>query len=317
MKTLFPPEYPDRPEAPLLSFGPSFSQEISRSVIAAIWRQNYEAPHETEVRIAASLTMLEAFHPRDHIECMLAAQGVATHMLIMELHHRAMHEDTPPPIMIKFCSSIAQTSRTFSTLLRDLERRQAKPLPEPPPASDARPDKPPPEDKPPAEEFDNVPEQPEDVETRRDGTPGSLAAYAPKAPVEVYIPRESVVSWALGTRPKPWRQVNLPPDQQPPPEAPDVPVIDQPLPGARGPLELTERIYTGDALARFTSARLDPNKPIELINFDEEDSVVELEMISTGGDPEAEAERQAMMAAHPEGKPIVTYRYGNKKPPDS
>jgi len=44
--------------------------------------------------------------------------------------------------------------------------------------------------------------------------------------------------------------------------------------------------------------------------------VVELELISTGGDPEAEARRAAMMAAHPEGKPIVTIRHGSKKPPD-
>ena len=37
-------------------------------------------------------------------------------------------------------------------------------------------------------------------------------------------------------------------------------------------------------------------------------------MISTGGDPEAEAQRQAMMAAHPEGKPIVIFRHGTKLP---
>jgi len=43
--------------------------------------------------------------------------------------------------------------------------------------------------------------------------------------------------------------------------------------------------------------------------------VVELELISAGGDPEEEARRAAMIAAHPEGKPIVTFRYGGKKPP--
>ena len=63
MPTLFPPDYPDRPDAPLLSFGPSFSEEIARSLIEAIWHENNEQPHETEIRIAAGLTMLEAFHP--------------------------------------------------------------------------------------------------------------------------------------------------------------------------------------------------------------------------------------------------------------
>ena len=42
---------------------------------------------------------------------------------------------------------------------------------------------------------------------------------------------------------------------------------------------------------------------------------MELELISTGGDPAAEAEQAAMMAAHPEGKPIVTFRHGTKLPP--
>ena len=63
MPALFPPEYPYRPDAPLLSFGRSFSEEIARSVIDAVWHENDAEPHETEVRIAASLTMLEAFHP--------------------------------------------------------------------------------------------------------------------------------------------------------------------------------------------------------------------------------------------------------------
>jgi hypothetical protein len=38
-------------------------------------------------------------------------------------------------------------------------------------------------------------------------------------------------------------------------------------------------------------------------------------LISTGGDPSAEADKAAMMAAHPEGKPVVTYHYGTKPPP--
>ncbi len=84
MPPLFPPEYPERPDAPLLSFGPSFSEEISRSVILAIWHDVDENPIQAEVRIAAALTMFEGFHPRDHLECMLAAQGVAAHAMIIK-----------------------------------------------------------------------------------------------------------------------------------------------------------------------------------------------------------------------------------------
>jgi hypothetical protein len=179
-----------------------------------------------------------------------------------------------------------------------------------------------------------LPELPEDIVTRPDGTPGSLSAYVSKPPVVEFIPREPAIMLALATRPAPYRMVNVAKDQtrvdageEPVPPAdsptgthvaapPDAPPSSPEWPGARGPLDLRERIFTGDALARFASARFDPDAPIEPFRFDDEDSVVELELISTGGDPEAEAERAAMMAAHPEGKPIVTFRHGTKRPPD-
>jgi hypothetical protein len=145
-------------------------------------------------------------------------------------------------------------------------------------------------------------------------------AYAPKVPVVTVIPREALIMTALATRPKPWRMVNVPKDQAAnvaadasPPAAP-LPQPERPAP--RGPVDLRERIFTGDALARFASARLDPDAPVEPRNFEHEDSLVELELISIGGDPAAEAERAAMMAAHPEGKPIVTFHHGTKPPPD-
>jgi hypothetical protein len=75
-----------------------------------------------------------------------------------------------------------------------------------------------------------------------------------------------------------------------------------------------EKVFSGDALARFASTRLDPDAPVEPCRFEREDAVVELELISTGGDPAAEARQAAMMAAHPEGKPFVTFRYGTRSP---
>jgi hypothetical protein len=171
--------------------------------------------------------------------------------------------------------------------------------------------------------LENIPEIPEDIELRPDGTPGNLMAYAPKVPVVPYIPREAPIMVALATRPKPWRMVNVPKDQAPigPGEvaadtSPPAAALPQPeRPAPRGPVDLRERIFTGDALARFASARLDPDAPVEPRSFEHEDSLVELELISTGGDPAAEAEQAAMMAAHPEGKPIVTFHHGTKLPP--
>ena len=132
MPPLFPPEYPDCPDAPLLAFGPSFSEEIARSVVQAVWYENRELPHETEVRVAAGLTMLEAFHPRDHLECMMAAQAVGMHAAIMECLRRAMHTDTAEAVAIKLRANVVQLNRGFSLIVRDLERRQSKPLPERP-----------------------------------------------------------------------------------------------------------------------------------------------------------------------------------------
>jgi hypothetical protein len=138
MQTLYPPDYPDRPDAPLLAFGPSFSEEISRSVIATIWRDDSEDPNDFEIRVAAGLTMLEAFHPRDHLECMLAAQGVGYHCAIMETLRRAMVPDQPELVAIKLRANASQMGRTFSNLLRDMERRQLKSLPRRPGPDDPR-----------------------------------------------------------------------------------------------------------------------------------------------------------------------------------
>ncbi len=385
MPTLFPPNYPERDDAPLLSFGPSFSEEIARSVIGTIWKADDEEPHAFDIRVAAGLTMLEAFHPRDQLECMLAAQGVGYHCAIMETLRRAMLPDQPELVAIKLRASASQLGRTFSNLLRDMERRQTKPLPpRPGKPPEGTPDDPPPGDLSPGDlspgDLSNEPppprrsrakrpagkaaakampattsdapttaepaatspakpaapgrasverphsvddpELPEDIETRPDGTPGSLAGYLPKPPVVPYVPAEPAIMIALATRPKPWRMVNRPADPpgvdrtatQFPDPAPGFPKESATTATPPGRFDLKEGISTGDALARFASSRLDPNAPLEPLVFEGEDSVVELEMISTGGDPEAEAQRQAMMAAHPEGKPIVIFRHGAKPP---
>ena len=307
-----------------------------------------------------------AFHPRDQLECMLAAQGVAAHCAIMDSFRNAADPATPPLLAIKFRASAVSMNRMLCTNLGQLERLQSRPLPprpgqpsisptpadDPPPAPDSAPvarprakracaktspgklanptvdsGKPLPDPvSPPAEppvSLEDIPELPEDLATRPDGTPGNLTAYAPKVPVVHFIPREAPIMVALATRPKPWRMVNVPKDQPPiatgdvaadanPPAA----ALQQPdCPAQRGPVDLRERIFTGDALARFAATRLDPDAPIEALRFDDDYSLVELELISTGGDASAEADKAAMQAAHPEGKPIVSFRYGTKPPP--
>jgi hypothetical protein len=315
MPPLFPPDYPHRPDAPLLSFGPAFSEEIARSIIKCVWHEDPEQPDDAQVRIAASLTMLEAFHPRDHLECMISAQAVGMHTGGMDCLAMAADPATPPALAIKLRANAVQMSRAFSLNLRDLERLQKKPLPERPrePSPDAEPTRPAGQtgsDTPPPDDETALRE---DIASRPDGTPGSLAAYAPKPIETVFIPREPAIMTALATRPKPWRVVDAPEENATARGEPASEPAAEPAPPRLDP---HEKMFTGDDLARFASTRLDPNAPLENLRFDDEDSVVELELISAGGDPETEARRAEMMAAHPEGKPIVTLRFGNKKPPE-
>jgi hypothetical protein len=329
--------------------------------------------------------MLEGFHPRDHLECTMAAQGVALHCAVMDGLARAMRPGQTDAMAIKWRASAALMVRSFLATSRELDRRQGKPLPPRPPDPGAPPADPPPTEPardtpahagqatndpapdgatgtkprrkragaktapPPAAaeavaaspapfpELADLPEVPEDIETRPDGSPGSLSAYAPKRPEQAFIPRIAPIMEALGTRPSPYRIANDPPsqietatglprssrDENPapggavPPVAgapPDVPAANRDRSIPRGPLYVTEHIFSGDRLSRFASARFDPDAPPPA-PFEDEDSVVELELIGTGGDPEAEAHRAAMIAAHPEGKPVVTFRYGARRPP--
>jgi hypothetical protein len=385
MPTLFPPEYPDCPAAPLQSFGPVFSEQISRSTMGTLWSDKAEDPYYADVCIAAGLTMLEGFHPRDHLECMLAAQGVAFHAAIMECLAQAMNSATPLVDACKLRASAAQMRRSFTLNLNDLHRLQSKPLlPRPgeeePPTDDPPPDPETPKSqarktparKTPARKTparkrpapapmsilspSSAPEPPtaaiedptddstaaretgdpwpdgeppdltdgfdleEDIKMRPDGTPGSLWAYAPKPPEQVRIGGESAIQMALETREKLWRMVNAPPDEKDataaPQSEPEVrpKVVKAPM-DTRLPLDLNEKYLLGDALTNLLTARYDPHAPVPPADL-EEDTVVELELISTGGDPELEAEKQALMAAHPEGKPIRIIRLAGQAPPD-
>ena len=298
MPPLFPPDYPHCPDAPLQSFGPAFAEEIARSLIQVIWQPDDTPVAEADLRAAAGLTMLEAFHARDQMECMLAVQAVALHNMLMDCYARAMHPDTPDSDRFKTRGHIASLTRTQSVLLRDLERKQAKPLTPRPPAAATPP---------------VVRDLPDDTTIRSDGTAGSLNAYVPPPPPPV-IPTETALMRALALRPKPYRIVNQP-DAEPSPPVEDAP--------AR-PIPMTERMFTGDALARFTSARLDPDAPPPAAPlFDDDPAEIEIEVVSDGGDPETKALADSWSEAHPEGKPIRHIRLGSgpgpgrKKPPKS
>jgi hypothetical protein len=310
---LFPPEYPHNPSAPLLSFGPAFAEAIARAVIAATCGPDEEYPHEAGVRSAAALTMLEAWHPRDQIEVMLAAQGVSAFMMTMDCFNKARMPGVKAAETAKYASAANGLMRSFSLVLHDMEKRHAKPLP--PRPSAAAPVTPPPAPPPAAAPADGPDGGPENdpacdplAEIRPDGTPASLKAYAIDPPEPPFVPREPAIMLALATRPKPWRMVNTPKPEEPQPaimtEPPEIQAT-----GLYG-----DRIPTGDALSRLASARLDPNAPTRPLVSEDDGALFELELVSTGGTEEGEAHKRAMMEEHPEGKPITVIRYGRRMP---
>ena len=328
---LRPPDYPDRPDHPLFAFGPSFGEEISRSVIAAVAFEDFDHPENVQVRVSASLTMLEAFLPADHLQCMLAAQGVAFQAATMDCLAKATHPGTPPQFQLRFYNCAARMRAAFSGVMRDLRLLQGGTTPRAPKARPA-PDAPPPDDAPEPEAAAEQPpapgprpdpphapdlaklgdpsdELPGDIATRPDGTPGTLAAYLPK-PRPPVIPKEAAINIALATRDKPYRQVNLPKEQETPAQT----LLVEPPAHARGVLDLDDEVAGRDALSRFASARLDPEAPETPLDLEEDEAIIELEILSTGGDPGLEARKAELMARHPEGRPISVIRLSPRAP---
>ena len=79
-------------------------------------------------RMAAALAALAATNPRDPIEVMLAAQAVSACHAAFACWRIGMNLRHPRGDSIRHISAAATAARTFDTMLRAIERRQAKPL---------------------------------------------------------------------------------------------------------------------------------------------------------------------------------------------
>lgn len=76
----------------------------------------------------AALLGLTALHPRDEIEVMLAVQAMAAYHAATACWHIGMNHHRPNGDSTRHITTAATAARTFDTMLRALERRQAKPL---------------------------------------------------------------------------------------------------------------------------------------------------------------------------------------------
>ena len=114
-----------RPDGP---FHPAFMCEAVRTMMRALPLDPDESPASANRRMYAAMLAVAAMHPRDEIEVMLSVQAVAAYHAAASGWRLGMNHHQPHGDSTRHASTAASAIRTFDTLLKALERRQAKPL---------------------------------------------------------------------------------------------------------------------------------------------------------------------------------------------
>ena len=109
---------------------------FTRDLLRTLTGTTRAPPNETEAeqaeRVAAMATAWAAYHPRDPMEQMLAAQIIGAHHAALDCLAQASEtEDQPRADRLR--RSYATMTRTMRDLMRLLERRQQRPITDEPP----------------------------------------------------------------------------------------------------------------------------------------------------------------------------------------
>lgn len=107
---------------------PDFISEAVRTLLRALPLDTGEPESWITRRMRGALTALAALHPRDEIEVMLGVQTVAAYHAASAGWYLAMNRQQPRGDSTRHLNGAASAARTFDTLLKALERRQARPL---------------------------------------------------------------------------------------------------------------------------------------------------------------------------------------------
>jgi hypothetical protein len=107
---------------------PSFMREAIRAMFRALPLDQAEPKAWQDRRMHSALLALSALHPRDEIEVMLGVQAMSAYHAAASCFHLGMNKDRPNGGSIRHIAAACSAARTFDSLLRALERRQAKPL---------------------------------------------------------------------------------------------------------------------------------------------------------------------------------------------
>ena len=114
-----------RPDGP---FHPAFMCEAVRTMMRSLPLDPDESPDCANRRMYAAMLAVAALHPRDEIEVMLSVQAVAAYHAAAYGWRLGMNHHQPNGDSTRHAAMAASAIRTFDTLLKALERRQAKPL---------------------------------------------------------------------------------------------------------------------------------------------------------------------------------------------
>ena len=103
----------------------AFNRVQLRGLLGCLAISGRDECHQAEVAQAA-VAALNAFHPADEIEGMLAAQAVALHAGAMECLRRSMHPDNPSDIASRLRRDGANSARAMTEMLEALDRKRGK-----------------------------------------------------------------------------------------------------------------------------------------------------------------------------------------------
>jgi hypothetical protein len=103
-------------------------REAVRTLLRTLPLDDDEPRHAATRRMFAALSALSTLRPRDKIELMLGVQALAAYHAAAALWRLGMNLKHPRGDGTRHFTTAATTARTFDTLLKAIERRQAKPL---------------------------------------------------------------------------------------------------------------------------------------------------------------------------------------------
>ena len=109
-------------------FDPMFMADAVQSIMRATPLDEAECEAAQRRHRNFAMTALAATNPRDAIEVMLAVQAVCAYYAANAAWRIGMNLGTPNGTGTRHTTAACTAARTFDTMLRAIERRQAKPL---------------------------------------------------------------------------------------------------------------------------------------------------------------------------------------------